>query len=172
MSNEEALTLLHGDITTIRDGELTHQCIQTNLNDVINGGSEFDKVLYARQNKHLQQSASFPVQPNFERRHSFRLFSNHAKKLKRSESTCTISKKSTSRTSTIDDFSTLSSSCRHSDLPIDKSNSNESFLLKNSDLEIKSFVPLDLCLPLRVISQIRKFTISGKTFRTLLINCL
>lgn len=38
MSTEEAMTMVHGDITTIRDGNLTHQCIQTNLADVICGG--------------------------------------------------------------------------------------------------------------------------------------
>lgn len=38
MSTEEALALVHGDMTTIRDGDITHQCIQTNLADVICGG--------------------------------------------------------------------------------------------------------------------------------------
>lgn len=40
MSTEEAMTMVHGDITTIRDGNLTHQCIQTNLADVICGGKQ------------------------------------------------------------------------------------------------------------------------------------
>lgn len=39
MSTEEALALVHGDMTTIRDGDVTHQCIQTNLADVICGGN-------------------------------------------------------------------------------------------------------------------------------------
>lgn len=39
MSTDEAMTMVHGDITTIRDGNLTHQCIQTNLADVICGGT-------------------------------------------------------------------------------------------------------------------------------------
>lgn len=43
MSTEEALILVHGEMATIRDGEVTHQCIQTNLADVICGGNYFDK---------------------------------------------------------------------------------------------------------------------------------
>lgn len=39
MSNAEALHSLYGEISTERDGDLTHQCIQTNLADVICGGS-------------------------------------------------------------------------------------------------------------------------------------
>lgn len=39
MTNSEALQGLYGEITTERDGDLTHQCIQTNLADVICGGS-------------------------------------------------------------------------------------------------------------------------------------
>lgn len=38
MTNSEALNSLYGEITTERDGDLTHQCIQTNLADVICGG--------------------------------------------------------------------------------------------------------------------------------------
>lgn len=38
MTNEEALTYVHGEMTTIRDGDVTHQSIQTNLADVICGG--------------------------------------------------------------------------------------------------------------------------------------
>lgn len=38
MSNEEALAYVHGEMTTIRDGDVTHQSIQTNLADVICGG--------------------------------------------------------------------------------------------------------------------------------------
>jgi len=38
MSNSEALHSLYGEISTERDGDLTHQCIQTNLADVICGG--------------------------------------------------------------------------------------------------------------------------------------
>lgn len=38
MTNSEALQGLYGEITTERDGDLTHQCIQTNLADVICGG--------------------------------------------------------------------------------------------------------------------------------------
>lgn len=39
MTNEEALTYVHGEMTTIRDGDITHQSIQTNLADVICGGT-------------------------------------------------------------------------------------------------------------------------------------
>lgn len=38
MTNSEALHSLYGEISTERDGDLTHQCIQTNLADVICGG--------------------------------------------------------------------------------------------------------------------------------------
>ncbi|GBP01269.1 hypothetical protein EVAR_74062_1, partial [Eumeta japonica] len=37
MTNAEALHSLYGEISTERDGDLTHQCIQTNLADVICG---------------------------------------------------------------------------------------------------------------------------------------
>lgn len=42
MSTEEALVLVHGEMATIRDGDVTHQCIQTNLADVICGGKLLD----------------------------------------------------------------------------------------------------------------------------------
>lgn len=38
MTNAEAVHSLYGEISTERDGDLTHQCIQTNLADVISGG--------------------------------------------------------------------------------------------------------------------------------------
>ncbi|CAF4904221.1 unnamed protein product [Pieris macdunnoughi] len=38
MSDQEALHQLYGEITTVRDGAVTHQCVQTNLADVICGG--------------------------------------------------------------------------------------------------------------------------------------
>lgn len=38
MTNAEAVHSLYGEISTERDGDLTHQCIQTNLADVICGG--------------------------------------------------------------------------------------------------------------------------------------
>lgn len=40
MTNTEAVHSLYGEISTERDGDLTHQCIQTNLADVICGGSK------------------------------------------------------------------------------------------------------------------------------------
>lgn len=39
MTNSEAVHSLYGEISTERDGDLTHQCIQTNLADVIRGGN-------------------------------------------------------------------------------------------------------------------------------------
>lgn len=38
LSTEEALVRVHGEMATIRDGDVTHQCVQTNLADVICGG--------------------------------------------------------------------------------------------------------------------------------------
>ncbi|KAI5644026.1 winged helix storkhead-box1 domain-containing protein [Phthorimaea operculella] len=38
MSDQEALHQLYGEITTTRDGAVTYQCVQTNLADVICGG--------------------------------------------------------------------------------------------------------------------------------------
>lgn len=38
MSTEEAYMKVHGDIETLRDGDQTHQNIQTNLADIISGG--------------------------------------------------------------------------------------------------------------------------------------
>lgn len=40
LSNEEALVMVHGDMQTERDGHRTHQCVQTNLADVICGGQD------------------------------------------------------------------------------------------------------------------------------------
>lgn len=38
MSNDEAVALVHGEMLTLRDGDVTHQAVQTNLADVICGG--------------------------------------------------------------------------------------------------------------------------------------
>lgn len=38
MTAEEAYVKVHGDIETVRDGDQTHQNIQTNLADIISGG--------------------------------------------------------------------------------------------------------------------------------------
>lgn len=38
MSNDEAMALVHGEMLTLRDGDVTHQAVQTNLADVICGG--------------------------------------------------------------------------------------------------------------------------------------
>lgn len=38
LTPEEAVVMMHGEIETVRDGNVTHQAIQTNLADVICGG--------------------------------------------------------------------------------------------------------------------------------------
>lgn len=38
LTPEEAVVMMHGEIETVRDGNITHQAIQTNLADVICGG--------------------------------------------------------------------------------------------------------------------------------------
>ncbi len=38
LTSEEAVVMMHGEIETVRDGNVTHQAIQTNLADVICGG--------------------------------------------------------------------------------------------------------------------------------------
>lgn len=88
MSTEEAMVMVHGDMATIRDGNITHQCIQTNLADVICGGNASDKILYPRNKR---RSASFPAHRSPDRRGSFRLWSSN-RRLRRSASTRTIHK--------------------------------------------------------------------------------
>lgn len=90
MSNTEAIRSLYGEITTERDGDLTHQCIQTNLADVICGGNPSDKILYPRSAK--RRSASFPTPRSLERRHSLRLFGS-TKRLQRCQSTKSLQPK-------------------------------------------------------------------------------
>ncbi|XP_023308995.2 dentin sialophosphoprotein [Lucilia cuprina] len=89
MTNAEALHSLYGEISTERDGDLTHQCIQTNLADVICGGNSNDKILYPRTSK--RRSSSFPTPRSLERRHSLRLFGS-SKRLQRCASTRSLSK--------------------------------------------------------------------------------
>lgn len=107
MSNAEAVNNMYGEILTVRDGDRTHQCIQTNLADVINGGSlngtqlesmfnvsllsgnPNDRVLYPRPLK--RRSASFPTPRSLERRHSLRFFGS-SKRLQRCASTRSLSK--------------------------------------------------------------------------------
>ncbi|CAH1108915.1 unnamed protein product [Psylliodes chrysocephalus] len=88
MSTEEAVIMVHGDMATIRDGNVTHQCIQTNLADVICGGNASDKILYARNKR---RSSSFPSHRSPDRRGSFRLW-NSSRRLRRSASTRTLAK--------------------------------------------------------------------------------
>ncbi|XP_053689153.1 myosin-G heavy chain [Sabethes cyaneus] len=92
MSSHEALRSLYGEISTERDGDQTHQCIQTNLADVICGGNPNDKILYPRSNISKQRSASLAGSAKtLERRHSLRLFGS-SKRLQRSASTRSLSK--------------------------------------------------------------------------------
>nr|CAI5867652.1 unnamed protein product [Callosobruchus analis] len=93
MSTEEAMAIVHGDIATIRDGNVTHQCIQTNLADVICGGSTSDKILYPRT-----EGASFPIHRNPYRRGSFRFWCSN-RRLRRSASTRTIARHHTDTSS-------------------------------------------------------------------------
>ncbi|XP_011498859.1 PREDICTED: storkhead-box protein 2 [Ceratosolen solmsi marchali] len=76
MSNDEAVALVHGEMLTLRDGDVTHQAVQTNLADVICGGNPNDKVLFARCRS---------VPGRLERRHSLRLWGS-ARRLHRSGS--------------------------------------------------------------------------------------
>lgn len=92
MTNTEAVHSFYGEISTERDGDLTHQCIQTNLADVICGGNPNDKILYPRSAK--RRSASFPTPRSLERRHSLRLFGS-TKRLQRCQSTKSLSKATT-----------------------------------------------------------------------------
>ena len=92
MTNSEAIHSLYGEISTERDGDKTHQCIQTNLADVICGGNPNDKILYPRSAK--RRSASFPTPRSLERRHSLRLFGS-TKRLQRCQSTKSLSKNTT-----------------------------------------------------------------------------
>ncbi|XP_065341055.1 uncharacterized protein knockout isoform X2 [Cloeon dipterum] len=69
MSTDEALVYIHGEMETIRDGDRTHQAVQTNLADVICGGNPNDKVLYPRA-----KPTPSPGSRLLERRHSLRLF--------------------------------------------------------------------------------------------------
>lgn len=94
MTNSEAIHNLYGEISTERDGDLTHQCIQTNLADVICGGNPNDKIIYPRSAK--RRSASFPTPRSLERRHSLRLFGS-TKRLQRCQSTKSLSKNTTLR---------------------------------------------------------------------------
>lgn len=114
MSTEEALVMVHGDMASIRDGDVTHQLIQTNLADVICGGTynrsfylyitpfwfkgnSSDKIMYARSNKHRSSSFSVPRSPD--RKGSFRLWRSN-RRLRRSASTRTIAKNYAESTST------------------------------------------------------------------------
>lgn len=94
MSSHEALRSLYGEISTERDGDQTHQCIQTNLADVICGGNPNDKILYARTSTSgsKQRSSSLAgSHKTLERRHSLRIFGS-SKRLQRSASTRSLSK--------------------------------------------------------------------------------
>lgn len=96
MSDQEALHHLYGEITTVRDGAVTHQCVQTNLADVICGGNPNDKIMYGRPNK--RRSASFPAPRSLDRRHSLRIFGSSSKYLQRCASTRSLHHKNVNTT--------------------------------------------------------------------------
>ncbi|XP_022171089.1 uncharacterized protein LOC111034268 [Myzus persicae] len=89
MSTEEAYVKVHGDIETLRDGDQTHQNIQTNLADIISGGNSDDKTLSARRdasgerlgrrNSLRTNSASRRLQATLQRSGSMRQISNKNK---------------------------------------------------------------------------------------------
>lgn len=91
MSSHEALRSLYGEISTERDGDLTHQCIQTNLADVICGGNPNDKIMYPRSISKQRSASLAGSHKTLERRHSLRLFGS-SKRLQRSASTRSLSK--------------------------------------------------------------------------------
>lgn len=92
MSSHDAMRSLYGEISTERDGDQTHQCIQTNLADVICGGNPNDKILYPRSNNSKQRNFSLAgSHKTLERRHSLRIFGS-SKRLQRSASTRSLSK--------------------------------------------------------------------------------
>lgn len=105
MSTEEALVMVHGDMATIRDGDVTHQLIQTNLADVICGGNSSDKIIYPRSTKYRASSLSVPRSPD--RRGSFRLWRT-SRRLRRSASTRTIAKHYIDNTSSSTETSSAS----------------------------------------------------------------
>ncbi|KRT84337.1 hypothetical protein AMK59_2127 [Oryctes borbonicus] len=109
MSTEEALVLVHGEMTTIRDGDVTHQCIQTNLADVICGGNPSDKIIFARNNK--RRSASFPAPKSPDRRGSFRLWGS-TRRLRRSASTRTLAARHYTDSSSSTEYPTSSDSAQ------------------------------------------------------------
>ncbi|XP_049793578.1 probable serine/threonine-protein kinase nek3 isoform X2 [Schistocerca nitens] len=68
LSTEEALALVHGEMATLRDGDVTHQAVQTNLADVVCGekGSLLSRLFRRSGRKQRQAgelstfSAQFP----------------------------------------------------------------------------------------------------------------
>jgi len=53
MSTEEAYVKVHGDIETLRDGDQTHQNIQTNLADIISGGEFKHRLIFKTSNYYI-----------------------------------------------------------------------------------------------------------------------
>jgi len=60
MSTEEAYVKVHGDIETLRDGDQTHQNIQTNLADIISGGEFKHRMIF----KTLKYEIMFVLLPD------------------------------------------------------------------------------------------------------------
>ncbi|XP_071455416.1 uncharacterized protein ko [Hetaerina americana] len=71
MSMDEAMTKVHGEMETVREGHITHQAVQTNLADVICGGNPNDKVLYGRKPAATSRWGGSPGRP---RSNSLRFF--------------------------------------------------------------------------------------------------
>lgn len=130
MTNSEAIHNLYGEISTERDGDLTHQCIQTNLADVICGGNPNDKILYPRSAK--RRSASFPTPRSLERRHSLRLFGS-TKRLQRCQSTKSLTKNP----------ATLQPN--QSNIVTDSSSSEYQSTDSSSPSELRNFAPALVC---------------------------
>ncbi|KAK3931827.1 Storkhead-box protein 1 [Frankliniella fusca] len=87
LSNEEAIVMVHGDMQTERDGHRTHQCVQTNLADVICGGNPEDKVLYPRVDRlRSGEPGAGAGGRTLERRHSLRLSTRLGQALQRAGS--------------------------------------------------------------------------------------
>lgn len=137
MTNSEAIHNLYGEISTERDGDLTHQCIQTNLADVICGGNPNDKIMYPRSAK--RRSASFPTPRSLERRHSLRLFGS-SKRLQRCQSTKSLSKNTTLQPNQSNAVTDSSSSEYHSTDSSSPSESNNRQLIFAISFNCATFV--------------------------------
>jgi hypothetical protein len=60
MSTDEALAYIHGEMETVKDGDVTHQAIQTNLADVICGG-DYHYNFYVQFRTLLEKSIEISI---------------------------------------------------------------------------------------------------------------